>query len=137
MKIGRNSAVAQEYANHVIAELKKQQEGFISAKMIDYRESNGYCEPLIKMECEAGTFTAWARCGESVADMKWKEIEMNNKYVITRCPDGCEEEEVERVATLKAARKVAKEQNVPAAIWLVEDWDARPGTAESLEVINA
>ena len=62
---------------------------------------------------------------------------MNNKYVVTRCPNGCEEEEVERVATLKAARKVAKEQNAPSAIWLAEDCDAEPGTAESLEVVNA
>lgn len=66
--------IAQQYAASVIEQLSRE-EGFISAEMVDWRNSGGYCEPKIRMENEGGTWEAWAKDGESILDMKWMEYE--------------------------------------------------------------
>lgn len=64
---------AEKYAQKVIDQLSKEA-GFISAEIVDWRESFGYYEPRISLVNEYGTFKAWAQNGESINDMEWKEV---------------------------------------------------------------
>lgn len=67
-----NAQVAQRNAGAIIAQLR-QEPGFVSAEMVDWRESGGYVEPKISLESEGGIFEAWVNEGESVQDMNWQE----------------------------------------------------------------
>ena len=68
-----NEKIARKYAESIIRELSREN-GFISAAMVGWRESGGYCEPLIRLETEAGTFEAWASDGESIDDLRWEPV---------------------------------------------------------------
>lgn len=68
-----NQIIAQKAAKEAINQLS-QDELFISARMIDWRESNGYCEPKIRLENEYGKFEGWVSDGQSVDDVQWEEV---------------------------------------------------------------